>query len=305
MSNNSVVSFKKNIVNVDGDLIYYLVADIGGTNCRLSLIDSNYSIIKKKSISHLNFYDELFDFYNKYSAKFNISKICIGVAGLVKDSCVKLTNVDLFISLSKLKSLLSFDEIYLVNDYELMAYSLNNVAELSSVKIISKSTSSSKSTGPKLLVGVGTGLGASVLVGNSVLRSEAHLLELNFPISDSLTSIEDVVSGRGIINIYKKLHCSVVSIDSAVCDVLVQNFFSRTFAKLLKNLTYIYLPSEIYLYGGVLQKSSFLLGKFFLSEFFRHYDPSISEFLKTIDIKLIEDYDFSLKAGVFFLKTTV
>lgn len=270
---------------------YFLTADIGGTNPRLAILNEKSEIIIKENITHEKLIQQINDFLKICGEKdITTDTLCIAAAGIINKNICKLTNADLLIDSKEILEQTLLSNIYLINDFEAIGHAINS--EKTYVKI----KSGVVKNGNKIVVGVGTGLGCSVITKENIFATEACYLELetNFDKSEN-HYIENIISGKGIEKLYYSKYQETALAKDAIKDRKVQQEFVKHFAKLLKNLTFAYLPQGgIYLTGGVLQKNHKILNKEFVKEFTAHFNKDIKKLLKDIPVFLIKDYDISL-----------
>ena len=161
------------------------------------------------------------------------ARACIGVAGpVVVDeqghATAKVTNLPWFLDAEKLSVRFGFKRLRLVNDFQAVGYGLDALGEDELVVLqVGKKCNQIKPQ-PRVLIGAGTGLGQGLLVWNDVANagffdvlasegghadfspaSKEQVELLSFLLQQSqLTksparvSVEDVLSGRGLVNVY-------------------------------------------------------------------------------------------------------
>jgi glucokinase len=192
------------------------VADVGGTNIRLALVQNGrIATIKKylcKDFEHID--DAILHFQNDINhSAFQAG--CIAIACPINDDLVKMTNHTWEFSTSALKSHLALEHLYVINDFTAVAHSLPN---LNHNQLIQIGGGSAKENGNIAVFGPGTGLGVEHLTwANSAwhtLDGEGGHVDFAPTEDDDLiiwrylmkkfgrASAEEVLSGRGIVNIY-------------------------------------------------------------------------------------------------------
>lgn len=198
----------------------FLVADIGGTNIRFAIanIDENNSIkLKKISVlpteNWLYLEDAITDYLNHVGLK--PARAAIAFAGPVNKDQVSMTNGTWEFKQSELAPFLKMEEVKVLNDFSAKACSL---PLLKSNQLQQIGGGSIDETGNKIVVGPGTGIGVGALVGTggkwkAVASEGGHVGfspsgDLEKEISRVLNkeysrlSVEDLISGRGLSNIY-------------------------------------------------------------------------------------------------------
>ena len=201
-----------------------LVADIGGTNARFALasINANNGVkIKKISILQTNDWLSLEDAVFSYLDEVAIKprRAAIAFAGPVNEDVVSLTNGKWKFNQSELPVLIKMEEVKVINDFCAKACSLITLREDQLRQIGTGGETNER--GNKIVVGPGTGIGVGALVsvGNkwkAVASEGGHIGyspsgNIEKEIANVLNkdyyriSIEDLVSGRGLSNIYYAL----------------------------------------------------------------------------------------------------
>ncbi len=201
---------------------YILAGDVGGTKTSLGIFSfgkrrplfksfKNYPSNNYKGLEEIV---EIFLSENPYKVK----KACIGVAGPVEDGICKTTNFPWIIDASKIKRIFRMQRVRLVNDLNAMACS---VPLLSKSEIYAINPVRPEKNGNISLIAPGTGLGQALLVysknGYIPVPSEGgHVdfapnnveeagLLINLWEQYEHVSIERIISGIGILNIYNYL----------------------------------------------------------------------------------------------------
>lgn len=313
---------------------YYLIADIGGTNSNFELIE----IIKKKNSKKktskklwkenykTNEIENFIDFINKLLNKFIeekkilVENAILAVAGLIENGEVKFSNHKLKINQKELIKKTALKKVELINDFYALAHSIFKLKKegIKEIKIIKKQNSKRK-----LIVGPGTGLGVAFITKKEeVIETEGG--HLKFPIINKeelklieflkkkrnleLISFEEILSGRGLENLYqyliktnkkyinlpKKLTAKEISKSKSKNLASKETFalFYKYLGRFLKNISLLFLTDEIYLAGGIIQKNIIFQKKEFLKEF--QNNPKFKEYLNSISIKIIKDYNSSI-----------
>lgn len=146
-----------------------LIADIGGTNCRLARLGDD----GPAQISITPTSGALGEAFKNFAAKQpSVPKRLIAAgAGVRKGDILTLTNANASIDIGDLKRGFPHSEIHVLNDFEAAAWALADPAALD----LEMLQNSALSLGPKAIMGVGTGLGVGVYLPSSpsVLKTEA------------------------------------------------------------------------------------------------------------------------------------
>ncbi len=155
---------------------------------------------------------------------------CIGVAGRVVNSLTgndtaDVTNLPWQLDAQQLATQHQLRRLYLINDFQAIAFGLEMLAVDETVLLQKGGEPTSETIAPKIVIGAGTGLGQALLVWRGrvddgyyeVISSEGGHADFA-PGSDEQrdllsflakrqvrVSVEDVLSGRGLVNIYDYL----------------------------------------------------------------------------------------------------
>ena len=186
-----------------------LLIDIGGTNLRYaysygdlsSLYDTN-----KIELSCIKGFDVLLE--NLIKEK-NVDDLVISVAGPKINGSITMTNRDFSINEKNIRESFKFNTCHLLNDWESIGHSLAVFED----KDVSFIKNGSEFNNNSFFIGPGTGLGAALLVGdNEVIPTEignttgltkALLKNYFIESGDQFRTLEDVLSGKAISNIYE------------------------------------------------------------------------------------------------------
>ena len=201
---------------------YILAGDIGGTKTNLGIfIRGKRRPLLKRFNSYpsreYNGLENIIDlFLSEYS--FKINKACFGIAGPIENGRCKTTNFPWDVSDNRIKKTFGLERVKLINDLSAMAASVPYLTG-SEVYILNKSRP--QKNGNISLIAPGTGLGQALLVysdgGYIPVPSEGGHVdfapgnELEAGLLNDLwkeyghVSIERVISGIGILNIYNYL----------------------------------------------------------------------------------------------------
>ena len=145
-----------------------LAGDLGGTKTILAIYSNeNYpkKLFEKYYISSewKSFYLIFEDFINQLPNHISLPQYgCIGVAGPIKSSKVKITNLGWEIKIEKLSVLSKINNIELINDFSVLIYGIPFFKK-SQYEVIQGTLNSEYKTNQKLvaIIGAGTGLGMS------------------------------------------------------------------------------------------------------------------------------------------------
>ncbi|MGB1296669.1 MAG: glucokinase [Psychrobium sp.] len=195
-----------------------LIADVGGTNIRLAAID-NGEITQLECFKCAEF-DSLESVVAHYVEKnsLTVNDACFGIAGPVVGEVLTMTNLGWSFSKESVEKALGFNQVHFINDYTAIAMSL---ASLNEQQLTTIHKGEYQEAAPRIVCGPGTGLGVAQLINvngyyHCVSGEGGHadfaptnsrqlkLLE-NLMAKFEHVSIERLLSGQGIVNIYQSL----------------------------------------------------------------------------------------------------
>lgn len=204
----------------------FLAADVGGTHARVALLRA--SAAGKRDIEMLAYrkfacadFPGLPDLLRRFvetDATLPVRRCVIACAGEVIDDAIVNDNLAWRVSLSQLRDTLAFDDVAWLNDFEALAYALDDVRSADSFLLCGPDRHSG---GPAVVVGPGTGLGAAVRLpvpgGMRVLATEAGQIDFapgtvrerevaaNLAASGGYLPYETILSGPGLLTLYGSL----------------------------------------------------------------------------------------------------
>lgn len=208
-----------------------IVADIGGTNLRVGLVEPDGSVVNLElfqceKFSSLKSVLELYLSNQNIDSTANKINACLAIACPVDQDLINMTNLPWSFSKAELKAQLNLNQLYMINDYTAIAWSINSLSDSQKVKI---GGGEPVPYTPIAICGPGTGLGvANVIWGNdqwiSVGGEGGHVdfapvddteieilkyLQTKYP----RVSYEQVLSGLGIEQIYQAI-CSINNVQA-------------------------------------------------------------------------------------------
>ncbi|WFE89875.1 glucokinase [Roseibium porphyridii] len=268
-----------------------VLCDLGGTNCRFALSDVNNMQPKYIACYSNQKYDTFEEVLTDYIHEQQIAEVqslVVALAAPVEGDSIKLTNRDWKLDKSILKERLGVKHIHFLNDFEALGYSLTVADELSFNTVLKPSVV--QCGGPKLVLGAGTGFNCVLLTpkgevvcaeaGHSTLVTETPLdrqLQREFIVKYGRCSIERILSGNGIVEIYNAIcsnnHQRAIfntshEIAEAGCnetDIFAFEAckeFSRILGRTAGDLALLTLPySGIFLTGGITRALKRFIGE--------------------------------------------
>lgn len=209
----------------------YLVADVGGTNARLSLYHPKTKTLDNLSVMSAREYGCFQTVIKVYLDSYADNKVvlaaCFAVASPIVDDQVQFTNNPWSFSIKNIKKHFGFAQLYVINDFAAVAHSLLALGNNDILPIHQPENShAAKKEGllPRAVLGPGTGLGIAAccpqMDGSAyVLASEgghsafaptdeleiALLRDLKEQEGHRFISREDLLSGAGILRIARSL----------------------------------------------------------------------------------------------------
>ncbi len=279
----------------------YLLADVGGTNARFVVLTTPRGGISQKRVLSLKSKD-FSDFFSLLLEALSVFKVeprdtvaCIAVAGPVFKGRARLTNLGWEIEERKIKARFPFKKLILVNDLFAGSASLAKLKK-KDLRLVKEGRINK---GVCVAIFCGTGLGVGVLVKEkplTLISTEAgHIFfqaldSFDLKFLDFLKekqkelSYEEVLSGRGLENLYEFFHGERLSAPMITALAKKQDKRAgqavKTYFKYLgrfcSQLALCYLPLRgIYLSGGVINALiDFLFEKEYKSVFMENFVSS-------------------------------
>ncbi|NRA71026.1 MAG: glucokinase [Gammaproteobacteria bacterium] len=195
-----------------------LIADVGGTNIRLALVDDE--TITEIECFKCDDHSSLEAVVSHYVELKQVSIVnaCFGIAGPVVDKILKMTNLGWSFSAQSVKNTLGCDHVSFINDYTAITMSL---PALKGDQLVTIHAAPGEPDAPRVVCGPGTGLGLAQLVkvngffeclsgeGGHVEFAPANQRQialLSYLMNEfERVSAERLLSGQGIVNIYQAL----------------------------------------------------------------------------------------------------
>jgi glucokinase len=210
-----------------------LAGDIGGTKTLLGLFEAESP--RPRAVAVRSFvtleYDDLAAIVTEFTrdravASGAVEVACFGVAGPVINGTAELTNVPWRVDAPQIAETFGFHRVDLLNDLQAMAYSLT-VLDDSEVCVLQDGDAGRG--GNIGLIGAGTGLGLAMLHSvdgryepmasegghaDFAARTEREIRLLRWMTERyGRAEVEGVVSGRGLLNIYRVTHDTPCAVD--------------------------------------------------------------------------------------------
>jgi glucokinase len=202
-----------------------LAGDVGGTKTLLGLFD--FAPRRPVAVDVRSFPTAEFEDLPEVVATFlkqrggapAVKAACFGVAGPIADQVAHLTNVPWTISAAKITRKFNMPHVRLLNDLEAMAHA---IPVLEAEELHTLQPGDGRPGGNAAIIAAGTGLGASTLPhvngrfrpvategghADFAARNDREIGVLQMLLRDfGRVSLEHVVSGPGIVNLYRFTH---------------------------------------------------------------------------------------------------
>ena len=278
-----------------------LLVDIGGTNIRYAYSNigaSDFVSENKAELDSLTNFDNLM---SKLLSESNVKNIVFSVAGPKVNNSIKMTNRNFEIDAEAIKQRFNLKSCHLLNDWESIGYSMKTFSE----NDFDNFKEGEPFNDTFLVIGPGTGLGASVISGNNVIATEIgntnlglsalkSLLNIN---SDEFNVLEDIISGTGISRMFETITGNKVKSEEVFSLSLkgdnnakeVIDIFTIAFARTLSDLSLTFSSGGGIILAGSLSRSFLSIANkdLFNKHFLDGKSDIHKEILNKIDIKVI------------------
>ena len=278
-----------------------LLVDIGGTNIRYAYSNigaSDFVSENKAELDSLTNFDNLM---SKLLSESNVKNIVFSVAGPKVNNSIKMTNRNFEIDAEAIKQRFNLESCHLLNDWESIGYSMKTFSE----NDFDNFKEGEPFNDTFLVIGPGTGLGASVISGNNVIATEIgntnlglsalkSLLNIN---SDEFNVLEDIISGTGISRMFETKTGNKVKSEEVFSLSLngdnnakeVIDIFTIAFARTLSDLSLTFSSGGGIILAGSLSRSFLSIANkdLFNKHFLDGKSDIHKEILDKIDIKVI------------------
>ena len=196
-----------------------LAGDIGGTKTDLALFDAGLKELARGQWLNRD-YDGLDTVVRVFleQERAEVTDACFGIAGVVEQGRVRMTNLSWVVDAGAMASVLHIPSVRLLNDLEAIAY---GVAALDQTDFLVLNDGVAGATGNAAVIAAGTGLGEAGLYWDGTRhhpfasegghtsfapRNELEIELLRYLLKQfDHVSYERVVSGPGLVNIYRFL----------------------------------------------------------------------------------------------------
>lgn len=246
----------------------HLVADVGGTNCRLALADAGG--VRPDTIRR--FRNEQFDNFADLARGFIadqplLASAAVAIAGPVGNGEGQLTNRNWHFDARRLEDELSLPRVHLLNDLEALGHA---ICVLPDTSLTHLSGTPAPQEPQALVVGLGTGFNVALTHRPSGVVFSAEMGHARLPHSveaivadatgdaDVFDTVEDLLAGKGL----SRLHAARTGHLRAPEDVGAAQGGAETLAvaaralgALVRELAYLYLPEGGIYFNGSLART--------------------------------------------------
>ncbi len=247
-----------------------MVVDVGGTNTRIALAQGRAVRTDTiKTFTNREF-DSLFKVIDAYGDP-QVDRVCVDIAGPVKDGQGSLTNLSWTVTEDQLCAHTGAKKSLLINDMQAQGYALDEVDPRQTVDVFPGKPATD---GTRLVVNVGTGFNASPVYRFAdrpfVPENEAGHVALAVPRGlpaqlrppNDFLSIEDILSGRGLVRVLEGLAPGYQGDPGSVFPTFqatpteelhaALSFFVQVLGAVTGDLALTHLPrGGVFLVGGV------------------------------------------------------
>lgn len=311
----------------------FLAADVGGTHARVALVQASrvdsrvldvlaYRAFRCADFSSLT---DLLRAFLRHESGVAVRRCVLACAGQLTHGEVTIhDNLAWPIRLSEVRLTLGFDEVAVLNDFEALGYALDDAGSVPSRLLCGPDT---RVAGPMLIVGPGTGLGASVRLPGppeQVLATEAGQIDLapqttcerevlaRLAPAGGYVPYEQVVSGPGVLVLYRAL-CELHGASAALATpeavtvaawagadrhaVAAVDMFCALLGSFAGNLAMVCMArGGVYLAGGFLASMFDLLARSRFAERFVH-GRSVRNFLEQVPVRVLEPGRYGVRGA--------
>ena len=302
-----------------------IVADIGGTHARFSQVRAGQ--LEKQTQLHCadfeHFTDALKHIITLFCPESPPRRLCLAVAGTVEKDHIALSNNHWHFSKTAVKKEFGLDALTVINDFTAQALGVSclNMTNVDTEYYRILRPGIADTNTPIAVLGPGTGLGFSALIpakdymipleteGGQIglaaqsPEEEQLLKNLRAQLRHDRLVAEDVLSGRGLVNIYTIISNGLHNIEEAAhvtaraeqghpdAQQSIAHFFNFLGSYIASSILAIGARQGVFICGGITPKLlPFLSHSAFFDRISNH--DKFSDFITSVPIYVVED-DFS------------
>jgi glucokinase len=311
-----------------------VAVDIGGTTARFVLADSQRPI--SNHLQAVNRYDSqsFADFGALLTAYLvdaglqgsNIDLLCLALPGLINGQQARLTNLPWVLDADDIRRRFNVSRVLLVNDFQAACEGLDS---LQADDVVSINTGHRQADRPRVITGVGTGLGMAWQLPDSspqvtegghvdfapVDEQQDRLLQYLRKSYPAHVSYERILSGPGLVMLYQfvsteagmqqdsEISPAAVSSRAAQGDEIAidaMRLFVRILAGFAGNLAMLFQPfAGLYIAGGIAPKIQKWLNS---DEFIEYYSAKgrMSSLILRVPVILITNENVGLQGALSY-----
>jgi glucokinase len=307
--------------------VYSLLADIGGTNTRVTLAEGTRLLpetIRRYRNADYPGLETVLAAYLADEGDPDCAGACVAAAGPVRDGVATLTNLDWTIDHATVARAARAEKVSVLNDLQAQGYALGHLPAHALRRIVDGPESHRDAT--RLVIGIGTGFNCAPVYetpggrfvppaeaghANLPIRTAAELeLCQDFETAHGFPAVEDVLSGRGLSHVHAWLAgragvpaelsgAQIMQAAEAGTDPIAIEtirFFVRILGTVTGNLSLIHLPfGGVFLVGGVARAVTPWLERMDYGGAMRD-KGRFAGFMKNFSVSVIED-DYAALTG--------
>ena len=302
----------------------FLVADVGGTNTRVAMTRGREVLTETIRRYRNRDFANLAPVLRQYRVDQggpDPRGACVAVAGPVTGDRAELTNLDWSIDLSRLLEATGAQGGAILNDLQAQGHALGYLPDEACRTVID---APARPDAARLVIGVGTGFNAAPVHvtptgrlvppseaghANLPVRTEAELRLCTFvSTAHGFPAVEDVLSGRGLQQVYRWLASEAGSDEEHLAAEIMARvdtdpraeaavrLFVRVLGTVAGTLSLIHLPlGGVFLVGGVARAMGPHLGPMGFADAFRD-KGRFAGFMANFPVSLVDD-DFAALTG--------
>lgn len=245
-----------------------LVADVGGTNCRLALADAGGvradTVRRFRNDDFASFADLARGYISDQPI---LASAAIAIAGPVGKGEGRLTNRDWHFDAERLAAELSLPRVHLLNDLEALGHA---ICVLPDASLTHLSGTPSPDEPQALVVGLGTGFNVALTHRPSGVVFSAEMGHARLPHSvesivaeaindsDVFDTVEHLLAGRGLAKLHKARtghSCDPEHVEAADGGAETLALAARALGGLVREMAYLYLPEGGIYFNGSLART--------------------------------------------------
>ncbi len=215
-----------------------LAGDIGGTKTLLAVyeyVNKTWECIKKQQFASGNF-DTFESLLTEFLGNENLAIVCLGIAGPVIDGVCNTTNLPWVLKADVIAQQTGTNKVFLLNDLEATAWGILNLSPQNFVELNPQSIVKESNIA---ILAAGTGLGEAIVTWDGIKHhvvategghsdfapntsEEILLLQYLMKIYPEHVSYERLISGDGLVNIYRFLQSLAPNTVNSVIEQQMQ-----------------------------------------------------------------------------------